>query len=130
MNQIVAQQVALDNALVVLEKRLNIKKYNMRIEFDKPQRELIFQVTLDDLKLSPRHLAFLITAENYLAFATGEVTPKTARKFKKIASPLKKKTLVLEEEPAKKPKRAKHLEPAKESAPTKRDVSSKKPSRK
>ncbi|GJZ51486.1 hypothetical protein Tco_0606001 [Tanacetum coccineum] len=66
----------------------------------------------------------------YLAFATGEANPKKARKFKKIPSPLKKQTLVLEEEPAKKPKRAKHPKPAKESAPTKGDVSSKKPSRK
>nr|GEY88837.1 hypothetical protein [Tanacetum cinerariifolium] len=45
----------------------------------------------------------------YLAFATGEATPKKARKFKKIASPSKKLSLVLEEEPAKK------------SAPAKRD---------
>ncbi|GKA12187.1 hypothetical protein Tco_0691733 [Tanacetum coccineum] len=51
----------------------------------------------------------------YLAFAIGEATPKKARKFKKITSPLKKQTLVLEEEPAKKPKRAKHPEPAKKS---------------
>ncbi|GJX16305.1 hypothetical protein Tco_0217137 [Tanacetum coccineum] len=40
------------------------------------------------------------------------------------------KTHVLEDEPAKKPKRAKHLEPAKKSTPAKKDVSSKKPSRK
>ncbi|GJW04471.1 hypothetical protein Tco_1563327 [Tanacetum coccineum] len=66
----------------------------------------------------------------YLAFATGEATPKKARKFKKIASSSKKQTLVLEEEPAKKPKRAKHPKPTKKSAPAKKDVSSKKPSRK
>ncbi|GJZ82219.1 hypothetical protein Tco_0647392 [Tanacetum coccineum] len=63
MNPISAQQVALDNALVVLEKRLKIEKCNMRIEFNKPQREPTFQVTLDVLKLSPCYLAFLITAE-------------------------------------------------------------------
>ncbi|GJR22385.1 ribonuclease H-like domain-containing protein [Tanacetum coccineum] len=61
----------------------------------------------------------------YLAFATAEATPKKAMKFKKIASPSKKQTLVLEEEPAKKPKRDKHPEP-KKSAPAKKDVSSKK----
>ncbi|GKA00397.1 hypothetical protein Tco_0672947 [Tanacetum coccineum] len=39
----------------------------------------------------------------YLAFATGAATPKKARKFKKPASPSKKKTRVAIEEPAKKP---------------------------
>ncbi|GJZ08613.1 hypothetical protein Tco_0542896, partial [Tanacetum coccineum] len=41
--------------------------------------------------------------KTYLAFATGAATPKKARKFKKLASPLKKKTLVAVEEPADKP---------------------------
>ncbi|GKD48258.1 hypothetical protein Tco_1277234, partial [Tanacetum coccineum] len=50
--------------------------------------------------------------KTYLAFATGQATPKKARKFKKIASPSKKLSLVLEE-PAEKPKRAK--KPAKKS---------------
>ncbi|GJV27379.1 hypothetical protein Tco_1383827 [Tanacetum coccineum] len=43
----------------------------------------------------------------YLDFATGKATPKKARKFKKVASPSKKLSPVLEEEPAKKPKQAK-----------------------
>ncbi|GKE54249.1 hypothetical protein Tco_1489405 [Tanacetum coccineum] len=63
MNPVVAQQVALDNALVAPEKRLKIEKCNARIEFSKPQREDTYQVTLDALKLSPCYLAFLITAE-------------------------------------------------------------------
>ncbi|GKA16732.1 hypothetical protein Tco_0696569 [Tanacetum coccineum] len=63
MNLIAAQQVALDNALVAPEKRLKIEKYNMRIEFNKPQREPTFQVTLDVLKLSPCYPAFLNTVE-------------------------------------------------------------------
>ncbi|GKD31209.1 hypothetical protein Tco_1241987, partial [Tanacetum coccineum] len=56
--------------------------------------------------------------KTYLEFATGKTTPKKVRKFKKVASPLKKLSPVLEEEPAKKPKRAK--KPAKKSntAPT------------
>ncbi|GKC69701.1 hypothetical protein Tco_1115584 [Tanacetum coccineum] len=41
--------------------------------------------------------------KTYLAFATGVATPKKARKFKKPASPSKKKTLVAVEEPAEKP---------------------------
>ncbi|GKF70675.1 hypothetical protein Tco_0203732, partial [Tanacetum coccineum] len=51
--------------------------------------------------------------KTYLDFATGKATPKKARKFKKVASPSKKLSPVLEEEPAMKPKRAK--KPAKKS---------------
>ncbi|GKC00172.1 retrovirus-related pol polyprotein from transposon TNT 1-94, partial [Tanacetum coccineum] len=49
----------------------------------------------------------------YLDFATGKATPKKARKFKKFASPSRKLSPVLEEEPAVKLKRAK--KPAKKS---------------
>ncbi|GJY02038.1 copia protein [Tanacetum coccineum] len=63
MNLVSAKQVALDNALVPLEKRLKIEKCNARIEFSKPQREETYQVTLDALKLSPCYPAFLITTE-------------------------------------------------------------------
>ncbi|GJR45870.1 hypothetical protein Tco_1313973 [Tanacetum coccineum] len=41
--------------------------------------------------------------KTYLAFAIGAATPKKARKFKKPASPSKKKALVAVEEPAEKP---------------------------
>ncbi|GJZ19380.1 hypothetical protein Tco_0555970 [Tanacetum coccineum] len=51
--------------------------------------------------------------KTYLDFATGKATPKKARKFKKVVSPSKKLSPVLEEEPAKKPKQAK--KPAKKS---------------
>ncbi|GKF23506.1 hypothetical protein Tco_0075828, partial [Tanacetum coccineum] len=51
--------------------------------------------------------------KTYLDFATGKATPKKSRKFKKVASPLRKLSPVLEEEPAVKPKRAK--KPAKKS---------------
>ncbi|GKD57282.1 hypothetical protein Tco_1290669 [Tanacetum coccineum] len=176
MNPIAAKQVALDNALVPLEKRVKIEKCNARIEFCKPKREETHQVTLDALKLSPCYPTFLITAKvpkiclilpnqefveppsedelvpfiqelgysvkcdmlsaihtdrmhqpwrtfaaiinsqvikdykaykTYLDFATGKDTPKKARKFKKVASPSRKLSPVLEEEPAMKPKRAK-----------------------
>ncbi|GJR63866.1 hypothetical protein Tco_0009931 [Tanacetum coccineum] len=223
INLVAAQQVALDNALVALEKRLMIEKCNARIEFSKPQREDMYQVTLDALKLSLCYPAFLITAEvpkvyihqfwntikkikdtdayrfkldkkkfqidteiictipgehlllssigaslqsyqdliglgrqelksygafcddsllgtlkfvsktqdyqkygalipeeminqdikdskaykSYLDFATGKATPNKERKFKKVASPSKKLSSVLEEEPTKKPKQAK-----------------------
>ncbi|GKA16983.1 hypothetical protein Tco_0696820 [Tanacetum coccineum] len=55
--------IALDNALVAPEKRLKIEKCNARIEFNKPQREETYQVTLDALKLSPCYPIFLITTE-------------------------------------------------------------------
>ncbi|GKF40840.1 hypothetical protein Tco_0124182, partial [Tanacetum coccineum] len=42
--------------------------------------------------------------KTYLDFATGKATPKKARKFKKVFSPSRKLSLVLEEEPAVKPK--------------------------
>ncbi|GJR87952.1 hypothetical protein Tco_0211963 [Tanacetum coccineum] len=41
--------------------------------------------------------------KTYLSFATGAATPKKAKKFKKLAYPSKKKTLVAIEEPAEKP---------------------------
>ncbi|GKA44255.1 hypothetical protein Tco_0736979 [Tanacetum coccineum] len=63
MNPIATQQVALDNALVALEKWLKIVKCNARIEFNKPLNDATYQVTLDALKLSICYLAFLITAE-------------------------------------------------------------------
>nr|GEW29044.1 reverse transcriptase domain-containing protein [Tanacetum cinerariifolium] len=51
--------------------------------------------------------------KTYYDFATEKATPKKARKFKKIASPTKKLSPILEEEPAKKSKRVKR--PAKKS---------------
>ncbi|GKC18888.1 hypothetical protein Tco_1021038 [Tanacetum coccineum] len=63
MNPVVAKQVALDNSLVLSEKRLKIEKCNARIEFSKPQREETYKVTLDALKLSPCYPAFLITTK-------------------------------------------------------------------
>ncbi|GKB38270.1 hypothetical protein Tco_0883212 [Tanacetum coccineum] len=45
--------------------------------------------------------------KTYYDFATGKDTPKKARKFKKVASPSRKLSPVLETEPAKKNKRVK-----------------------
>nr|GEW60662.1 retrovirus-related Pol polyprotein from transposon TNT 1-94 [Tanacetum cinerariifolium] len=63
MNHIATQQAALDNALVPSEKRLKIERCNARIAFTKPQKEEIYQVTLESLKLSPCYPAFQITVE-------------------------------------------------------------------
>ncbi|GJS14762.1 hypothetical protein Tco_0409234 [Tanacetum coccineum] len=45
--------------------------------------------------------------KTYLDFATRKATPKKARKFKKVASPSRKLSPILEEEPVMNPKRAK-----------------------
>nr|GEZ10122.1 hypothetical protein [Tanacetum cinerariifolium] len=44
--------------------------------------------------------------KTYYDFATGKATLKKARKYKKVASPFRNLSLVLEEEPVEKPKRA------------------------
>ncbi|GJY66350.1 hypothetical protein Tco_0468588 [Tanacetum coccineum] len=51
--------------------------------------------------------------KTYYDFVTGKVPPKKERKYKKVASPLRKLSHVLEEEPAEKPKKTK--KPAKKS---------------
>ncbi|GKB85009.1 hypothetical protein Tco_0957281, partial [Tanacetum coccineum] len=58
-----AQQVALDNALVPLEKRVKIGKRNMRINPAKTQKEPTYQVVLDALALTTCYPAFLIIAD-------------------------------------------------------------------
>ncbi|GJY19633.1 hypothetical protein Tco_0391124 [Tanacetum coccineum] len=63
MTTTAAQQVALDNALVQLEKRVEIGKCNMRINPAKTQKEPIYQVVLDALALTTCYPVFLITAD-------------------------------------------------------------------
>nr|GEX93392.1 hypothetical protein [Tanacetum cinerariifolium] len=63
MNPIATRQASLDTALVLSEKRLKIERCNARIAFSKSEREEIYQVTLEDLKLSPCYPVFVITAE-------------------------------------------------------------------
>ncbi|GKD01474.1 hypothetical protein Tco_1171748 [Tanacetum coccineum] len=54
-------------------------------------------------KMKNRKMRNSTTYKTYLSFATGAATPKKARKFKKHASPSKKKALVAVEEPTEKP---------------------------
>ncbi|GKC92876.1 hypothetical protein Tco_1158318, partial [Tanacetum coccineum] len=63
MNPIAAQQVAIDNALVAPEKRVQIWQCNMRIDPTKTPKESTYQVVFDSLALSLLYPAFLITAE-------------------------------------------------------------------
>ncbi|GJV82767.1 retrovirus-related pol polyprotein from transposon TNT 1-94 [Tanacetum coccineum] len=58
----VAQQIALDNALVIPEKQVKIGKCNMRIDPEITPKEPTYQVVLDTLALTTCYLTFLITA--------------------------------------------------------------------
>ncbi|GJZ15705.1 hypothetical protein Tco_0551382 [Tanacetum coccineum] len=60
MTTTAAQQVALNNALVPLEKRVEIDKCNMKINPAKTQKEPTYQVVLDALALTTYYPAFLI----------------------------------------------------------------------
>nr|GEV60210.1 retrovirus-related Pol polyprotein from transposon TNT 1-94 [Tanacetum cinerariifolium] len=76
---------------------LGTLKFFSKIQDYRKYRALILEEIINqDIKYSKAY-------KTYLVFATGHATPKKARKFKKIASPLKKLSHVLEEEPAEKP---------------------------
>ncbi|GJZ17403.1 hypothetical protein Tco_0553526 [Tanacetum coccineum] len=59
----IAQQIALDNALVALENQRVIGKFNMRIKPGMKPKEPTYQVVLDALALTTCYPAFLITAD-------------------------------------------------------------------
>nr|GEX91831.1 hypothetical protein [Tanacetum cinerariifolium] len=63
MTTTAAQQVALNNALVPLEKQVKISKCNMRIDPAKTKKEPTYQVVLDALALTTSYPAFLITVD-------------------------------------------------------------------
>ncbi|GJZ60814.1 hypothetical protein Tco_0616630 [Tanacetum coccineum] len=63
MTTTTAQQVVLDNALVPLENRVEIGKFNLRIDLVKTQKEPTYHFFLDALALTTFYPAFLITAD-------------------------------------------------------------------
>ncbi|GJQ98916.1 hypothetical protein Tco_0521901 [Tanacetum coccineum] len=63
MFSITAQQTKLDLELVPKEKRLEIGKYNGRLNPAKKHREPTFQVVLDAPALTPCYSTFLTTAD-------------------------------------------------------------------
>ncbi|GJU88356.1 hypothetical protein Tco_1300779 [Tanacetum coccineum] len=63
MTTTAAQQVALDNTLVPLKKRVKIGKCNMRIDLVKTQKQPTYQVVLDSLALTTCYPTFLITVD-------------------------------------------------------------------
>ncbi|GJT90359.1 retrovirus-related pol polyprotein from transposon TNT 1-94 [Tanacetum coccineum] len=58
-----AEQIALDDALVVLDNRLKIGKSNFLLTSDLKSKEATLQVIYDVLKLTPFYNAFQITAD-------------------------------------------------------------------
>ncbi|GJT29145.1 hypothetical protein Tco_0909420 [Tanacetum coccineum] len=98
MNPFIAQQVALDDALVAPEDRVEIGKCNMRIDPTKTQKEATYQVVIDTLSLSPYYNAFLITADVPKIYMHQAVNPKKARKrTKAIVTPKKKSSFTTDD---------------------------------
>ncbi|GJV52889.1 hypothetical protein Tco_1448630 [Tanacetum coccineum] len=63
MTTTVTQQIALDNALVPLENRVEIGKCNLRIDSAKTQKEPTYQVFFDTLALTTCYPVFLNTTD-------------------------------------------------------------------
>nr|GEU95466.1 hypothetical protein [Tanacetum cinerariifolium] len=76
---------------------LGTLKFVAKSEDTQVYRALFLEVMINQ-KIQNSH-----SYKTYLAFATRTTTPKKARKWKKLASPSKKQTLVITEEHAKKP---------------------------
>ncbi|GKA15044.1 hypothetical protein Tco_0694791 [Tanacetum coccineum] len=59
----IADQIALDDALVAPANRLKIGKCNLRLSSDITSKEATLQVVYDVLKLTPFYKAFQVTAD-------------------------------------------------------------------
>ncbi|GKA92916.1 hypothetical protein Tco_0814841 [Tanacetum coccineum] len=59
----IADQIALDDALVASADRLKIGKCNLRLSSDVTSKEATLQVVYDVLKLTPFYKAFQVTAD-------------------------------------------------------------------
>ncbi|GJU34983.1 hypothetical protein Tco_1183337 [Tanacetum coccineum] len=59
----IADQIALDDALVAPTDRLKIGKCNLRLSSDVTSKEATLQVVYDVLKLTPFYKAFQVTAD-------------------------------------------------------------------
>ncbi|GJU68688.1 hypothetical protein Tco_1254947 [Tanacetum coccineum] len=59
----IADQIALDDALVASADRLKIGKCNLRLSSDVSSKEATLQVVYDVLKLTPFYKAFQVTAD-------------------------------------------------------------------
>ncbi|GJW65062.1 hypothetical protein Tco_0116946 [Tanacetum coccineum] len=63
MEILIADQIALDDALVAPADRLKIGKCNLRLSSDVTSKEATLQVVYDVLKLTPFYKAFQVTAD-------------------------------------------------------------------
>ncbi|GKB44578.1 hypothetical protein Tco_0889520 [Tanacetum coccineum] len=63
----IADQIALDDALVAPADRLKIGKCNLRLSSDVTSKEATLQVVYDVLKLTPFYKAFQINSTRYIA---------------------------------------------------------------
>ncbi|GJR25366.1 hypothetical protein Tco_1101598 [Tanacetum coccineum] len=94
-------RLRLSRAQILWDSLLGRLKFVSKIEDYQKYGALIHDDMINqDIKYSEAY-------KTYLAFATRQATPKKARKLKKIASPSKKLSPILEEELAKKSMRAK-----------------------
>ncbi|GJV05225.1 hypothetical protein Tco_1338794 [Tanacetum coccineum] len=89
-----------------------IKKLGYTDKYD-----MLSTIHTDQMHQLWRTFAAIIN-RTYFDFATGKDTPKKARKFKKVASPSRKLSPVLEEEPAKKSKLVKRSAKKSTTVPT------------
>ncbi|GJW22473.1 hypothetical protein Tco_0033095 [Tanacetum coccineum] len=94
----IADQIALDDALVAPADRLKIGKCNLRLSSDVTSKEATLQVVYDVLKLTPFYKAFQVTAdapEIYICKNSGDILqicPKVGNK-KFEEPPLEKEIL-------------------------------------
>nr|GEU36671.1 retrovirus-related Pol polyprotein from transposon TNT 1-94 [Tanacetum cinerariifolium] len=92
MDMTIDQQVVLDEALVPHASRLRIGKINFRLKSDITSKESTLQVVYDVLKLTPFYKAFLVIADEILAFLrnlgqSGEIKKITNVNINKLHQP-------------------------------------------
>nr|GEU85516.1 hypothetical protein [Tanacetum cinerariifolium] len=121
MNPVATQQVVPDNSFVAPEKRVKIEKCNARIAFKEElvtfiqelgysrKCDMLSAIHTDQMHQPWRTFATIINRKS---------TPKKARNYKKVSSPSRKLSPVLEEEPTVKPKKAKKLAKKSTTVPT------------
>ncbi|GKD39101.1 hypothetical protein Tco_1259308 [Tanacetum coccineum] len=71
MALLIADQIALDDALVAPADRLKIGKCNLRLSSDVTSKEVTLQVVYDVLKLTPFYNAFQVTADGFICRNSG-----------------------------------------------------------
>ncbi|GJX72529.1 hypothetical protein Tco_0309700, partial [Tanacetum coccineum] len=73
----IADQIALDDALVAPADRLKIGKCNLRLSSDVTSKEATLQVVYDVLKLTPFYKAFQVTADAPVIYMQDSISDGT-----------------------------------------------------